>query len=178
MYLCSPLFSTAYSEQVFLIDDAASMKAHEAEVKRILGILAYLVKDSDPDGLELYFTCSKQCFKEKEPSKLVAKFLSNVPGGLTDIRTRLASIIDEFIKGFDRNWLMKKFKPVRSLNIYVLTDGIWQPDTDLTQPIQRLIKKLDENGQYQVGIQFISFGNREVALERLNALDDDLGEKM
>lgn len=154
------------------------MKAHEAEVKRILNILSYLLKDSDPDGLELYFTCSKQQFRTKEPSKLVAKFVSNVPGGLTDIRTRLTSIIDDFIKGFDRNWLRKKFKPIRSLNIYVLTDGIWQPNTDLTPPLQRLIKKLDENGQYQVGIQFISFGNRTVALERLNELDDDLGEKM
>jgi hypothetical protein len=163
---------------VFLIDDAASMKAHETEVKRILGILAYLVKDSDPDGLELYFTCSKNHFKEKDPSKLVTKFVSNKPGGLTDIRTRLTLIIDGFIEGFDRNWFMKKLKPVRSLNIYVLTDGIWQPNTDLTPPLQRLINKLDENGQYQVGIQFISFGNRAGALERLNELDDDLGQKM
>jgi hypothetical protein len=178
MYLSSPLFPTAYGEKVFLIDDAATMKAHEPEVKRILDILAYLVKDSSPDGLELYFTCSMQHFKEKDPSKLVAKFMSNKPRGLTDIRTRLTSIIDGFIKGFDRNWLMKMFKPVRSLNIYVLTDGIWQPDTDLTPPIRRLVKTLDENGQYQVGIQFISFGNGAVALGRLNELDDELGEKM
>lgn len=154
------------------------MKAHEAEVKRILDILAYLVKDSDPDGLELYFTCSKNHFKEKDPSKLVTKFMGNVPRGLTDIRTRLTSIIDSFIKGFDRNWVLKKFKPVRSLNIYVLTDGIWQPNTDLTPPIRRLVNKLDENGQYQVGIQFISFGDRLGALERLNDLDDEMGKIM
>ena len=178
MYLSSPLFSTAYGEKVFLIDDARTMKAHEAEVKRILDILAYLVKNSDPDGLELYFTCSKQHFKEKDPSKLVAKLNNNKPGGLTDIRIRLNSIIDNFIQGFDRNWLMKKLKPVRSLTIYVLTDGIWQPDTDLTQPLKRLVKMLDEYGQYEVGILFISFGNGAAALQRLNNLDDNLGNEM
>ena len=154
------------------------MTAHEAKVKRILGILAYLVKDSDPDGLELYFTCSKRKCKESDPLRLVAKFESNVPGGLTDIRTRLSSIIDNYIKGFDRNWLMKKMKPIRSLNIYVLTDGIWQPNADLTPPIRRLLNKLNEHGQYQVGIQFISFGSNSDALERLDKLDDGLGLSM
>ncbi|KUJ17135.1 kinase-like protein [Mollisia scopiformis] len=170
----------ATRDHVFLIDDAASMKAHKVEVKRILDLLAYLVKDSDPDGIELYFTCSKQQIKAKEPSKLVARFENNQPAGLTDIRTRLTAVIDDFIKGLGRGWLKRKFKPVRSLNIYVLTDGIWQPTTDLTSPIRRLVEKLNEleNGQYQVGIQFISFGNRDFALERLNQLDDDLGEKL
>lgn len=82
MYLSSPLLSLAYGEKVFLIDDTRTMKVHEAEVKRILDILAYLDKNSNPDGLELYFTCSKQHFKEKNPSKLVAKFMDNKPGGL------------------------------------------------------------------------------------------------
>ena len=154
------------------------MTAHEAEVKRILGILAYLVKDSDPDGLELYFTCSKKKFKEKDPTKLVTGFTTNKPGGLTDIRIRLGSIIDDYIKGFDRNWLKRKLKPVRSLNIYVLTDGIFQPNTDLTPPLQRLINKLNEHGQYQVGIQFISFGNDTEALKRLDEWDDKLSLSM
>ena len=151
------------------------MKAHETEVKRILGILAYLTKDSDPDGLELFFTCSKKKFKEKDPTKLVMGFEANTPRGLTDIRLRLSSIIDGYIKGFDRNWLMKRVKPVRSLNIYVLTDGIWQPDNDLKPQLRRLIAKLDENGQYVVGIQFISFGSDSDALKRLDHLDDNLG---
>ena len=151
------------------------MKAHEAGVKRILGILAYLVKDSDPDGLELFFTCSKKKIKDKDPAKLVAGFAANKPGGLTDIRTRLTLIIDNYIKRFDRNWFLKKVKPDRSLNIYVLTDGIWQSVTDLTPLIQRLIKKLSEDGRYQVGIQFISFGNDPDAIKRLNHLDDNLG---
>ena len=154
------------------------MKAHEADVKRTLDILAYLVKDSDPDGLELFFTCSKQKFKEKNPSKLVAGFAKNTPRGLTDIRIRLSSIIDDYIKGFDRKWYKKVFKPIRSLNIYVLTDGIWQPNTDLRPPIRRLIDKLEKNGQYQVGIQFISFGNNSEALKRLDDLDDNLGLSM
>jgi hypothetical protein len=151
------------------------MKAHETEVKRILGILAYLTKDSDPDGLELFFTCSKKKFKEKDPAKLVTGFAANNPRGLTDIRIRLGSITDTYLKGFDRSWVMKKLRPVRSLNIYVLTDGIWQPETDLKPPLRRLISKLNENGQYIVGIQFISFGNDSDALKRLDHLDDNLG---
>ena len=149
------------------------MKPHEAEVKRILSILAFLVKDSDPDGLELFFTNSQRKLKVKDPAKLVTGFAANTPRGLTDIRIRLSSIIYDYIKGFDRKWPMKKLKPVRSLNIYVLTDGLLQPNADLAAPLERLIKKIKENGKYVVGIQFISFGNDSDALERLDAWDDN-----
>jgi hypothetical protein len=160
---------------LFLIDDAESMKPHEAEVKRILGILAYLLKDADPDGMELYFTGAPKKFKSKDPSKLIERFLANEPKGLTNIRIRFDSIIDGYIEGFDKSWLRRKIKPIRSLNIYVLTNGIWQPNIDLAPPIKRLLAKLGEHGKYQVGIQFISFGRDAEALKRLDKIDDDLG---
>jgi hypothetical protein len=153
------------------------MKPHETEVKRILGILGYLLKDTDPDGMELYFTntVAHKTFKSKDPSKLVQRFLANKPKGLTNIRIRFDSIIDGYIEGFHRSWLKRKLKPIHSLNIYVLTNGIWQPNIDLAPPIKRLLAKLEEQGKYQVGIQFISFGRDSEALKRLDQIDDDLG---
>lgn len=151
------------------------MKPHEAAVKRILGILAYLLRNADPDGMELYFTGAPGKFKSKDPSKLVEKFQANNPKGLTNIRIRFDNIIDGYIEGLDRSWFRRKIKPIRSLNIYVLTNGIWQPDVDLAPPIKRLLAKLGEHGKYQVGIQFISFGRDVDALRRLDKIDDDLG---
>ncbi|RDW85934.1 hypothetical protein BP5796_04259 [Coleophoma crateriformis] len=164
-------------DHVFLIDDAGSMKAHQTEVKRILGILAYLVKDSDPDGIELRFTNSDSYVQSKNSTQLVETFLSNTPRGLTDIRLRLGWILNEYsktLKKQSQGRFWHRFKSVRSLNIYVLTDGIWQPISDVTSPINQLISNLKDNGQYQVGIQFISFGSNEQALERLKYLDKSL----
>jgi len=154
------------------------MAVHENEVCQILGMLAYLVKDSDPHGLELFFTCSNPKFKERDPDKLVKGFKKNTPRGITDIRLRLGDIIDSYLKGFERGWIMKRVRKVRSLNIYVLTDGIWQPSNDLRPVLKRLIAKLNEKGRYVVGIQFISFGNNSDALERLDHLDDKLKREL
>jgi len=103
------------------------------------------------------------------------RFLANKPKGLTNIRIRFDSIIDGYIEGFNKSWFKRKIKPIRSMNIYVLTNGIWQPNIDLAPPIKRLLAKLGEHGKYQVGIQFISFGRDTEALTRLNKIDDDLG---
>jgi hypothetical protein len=64
-----------------------------------------------------------------------------------------------------------------SLNIYVLPDGILQPQFEVAQPIRRLVAKLKENGKYQVGIQLISFDSdsNSEALIRLKDLHDNLG---
>lgn len=151
------------------------MASHEPDVKRILSILAYFLKNADPDGMELYFAGAPGKFKSKEPMKLVEKFVANKPKGVTNIKPRLTSIINGYIDGFEKSWLQRKFKPMRSLNIYVLTDGIWQPSIDLAPPIKRLLAKLEEHGKFQVGIQFISFGKDTEALKRLDKIDEGLG---
>ena len=163
---------------MFIIDDAISMETHSAAVKRILSILAYLVKDSDPDGTELYFTGSMARVKSNKSSVLVDAFVRNRPEGFTDIRTRLTKIINKYIEALSnthRARIMRAFKAPRSLNIYVLTDGIWQPGSDLSALIRRLVEAIKSNCQCQVGIQFISFGDNLEALKRLNCLDNDLG---
>lgn len=67
-----------------------------------------------------------------------------------------------------------KPKPVRSLNVYIFTDGIWQPECDLKPLIRRVVNKLKGNEPYKVGIQFISFGEDARGLESLETLDDFL----
>jgi hypothetical protein len=63
--------------------------------------------------------------------------------------------------------------------LYILTDGIWEPNCDAAGPIKNLVNKLNklDKGRVQVGIQFISFGNNPEALDRLDILDSGLGLK-
>lgn len=137
------------------------MKAHEAEIKRILSILAYLLKDSDPDGMELYFTDSDKYVKSKRPTRLVTICVSNQPQGLTDIRSGLGLILHKYSE--DLRQMEVNFAKCSRLSILwtymYFTNGIWQPKSDLDRPIMQLIPKLKDYGQYQVRIQFISFGS-------------------
>lgn len=52
--------------QIFLVDDSFSMERHRQEVKALFGMLAYMVKGSDPDGIELYFTVSSERHKSRK----------------------------------------------------------------------------------------------------------------
>lgn len=65
------------------------------------------------------------------------------------------------------------------MNLYILTNGIWEPNCDAAGPIKNLVNKLNklDKGRLQVGIQFISFGNNAEAIDRLNILDSGLGLK-
>jgi hypothetical protein len=73
--------------------------------------------------------------------------------------------------------LRKKPKVVRRLNLYILTNGIWEDKSTGKIPIVNFAQKLMKLGMIkgQVGIQFISFGNNPAGLERMRVLDSELG---
>jgi hypothetical protein len=155
------------------------MKPHWEWLIKVVEALTYILKDVDPNGLDLSFTvCSEKQKKTKRPASLVelVESRSELLEGATDMNLRLSDILDTYQTELEKP---KKFyrKSVLPMNLYVLTDGIWEPNCDAAGPITNLVNKLNElhKGRVQVGIQFISFGNNAEAINRLNILDSGLG---
>ena len=166
-----------------MIDDAESMRPYWQTVKNLVGTLAYIVKDCDPDGIELYYTISSdKLIKSTKSSVLIDSLNSTTPSGISDIGIRLSSILNQYKAKLHRTYgagtsrTSFSRKDIRPLNLYVLTDGVWQPECDAEAPIKELVKKLLELGmdKKKVGIQFISFGDDHLGLRRLDHLDSKL----
>lgn len=153
------------------------MSDHWGEVLGLLEPLSYLVKDEDPDGIELYFTISGEHVESERSSDLVKAVQNRRPGGDTDIEVRLSKLLTEHqAKLHDQNSQTRWDRPgraVKPLSLYIFTDGIWKKGTNAEVPICAMVKKLTALGEHrgQVGIQFISFGNNEEGIERMTALD-------
>lgn len=164
------------------------MRDHWKEVQELFGVLAYMVKDSDPDGIELYFTISLDKHQEKHSTKLLEVIRKKKPKGSSDMKIRLGGILQEYqskLRGQSTQttiWkpLSRGPKPVRRLNVYVFTDGVWQPECDTEETIKFLVQTLVKLQvvREQVGIQFIRFGDNPEGIRRLNRLDSGLNLPM
>ncbi len=150
----------------------------------ITRVLAYMLKKTDDDGMDLYFTISQEKHNAKTSSELVQKLQGKACRGTSEIGSRLSTILHQYQMYLqepvpNRRSLFGKAKPKakKALNVYILTDAIWQPHSDATEPIASLIamlKKLDYPRK-QVGIQFIRFGNDPGGIDKLEYLDSGLG---
>lgn len=163
------------------------MVHHWDGVKQVFGLLVYMLKHSDPDGVELCFTSSPRKYKSKTTTRLpkqLEKKNDNLRGH-TNMGSCLSSVIQGYQEKLDSqahqraipgSWWAK----VRSLSIYILTDGNWQPRDDSGDLIRTLVAKLKERGKNrsQAGVQFIQFGQVAEATRRLEYLDAglDLGK--
>ena len=174
--------------QVFLIDNSESMRPYRKEVLDLFGLLGYMVKEKDPDGIELHFTMSRN---RKERARNTGQLLRNLETvqyfGTSNVRTQLGYILQEYYaKLKDQKPTRSLFKrmrsprPVRRQNVYILTDGVWQPCCNPIPMIKTLVDNLEQNSmeREQFGIQFIRFGNDPHGIHRLNQLDSGLGLSM
>ena len=73
--------------------------------------------------------------------------------------------------------LRQERENARELNVYIFTDGVWNPDCDVVPEIDKIVQTILELNlsQRKIGLQFISFGDDEDGLARLNLLDNCLG---
>lgn len=168
------------------------MRNHWREVQNLFGLLAYMVKDSDPDGIELYFTISSNKYKSKHTKQLVKALGNKTYEGNSNIRSSLKNIVQQYKDGLKEpitptpsRWNLVGRStaiagPVRDQNVYVFTDGVWQPDCDPTEIIESLVASLKEHKvlKEQFGIQFISFGTDQEGLAMLERLDSKLNLPM
>lgn len=148
--------------------------------------LSYIVKDMDPDGIELYFTISPQTARDKHTTKLVQLLDKKKLDGMTDISLRLKTLLDKYFvdnsqhyssgANFLRN--IRSARQSRPLNVYILTNGLWETDPDVESVLRRVTQKLLELNlpKSQIGLQFITFGENPVALRRLHHLDSHIEE--
>jgi len=168
--------------QFFLIDDSSSMKEHWDELREVCEILAYMVKEKDPDGFDLHFTVSLEQHKFRRASPLEKVLREKRQRGTTDIAVRLNNIITAFesrlrsatpSSRFDRKSRSTPFQdPVRPMSLYILTNGLWEPRSDAEKSIRHLVNRMMQNElhEYHFMIQFITFGNvKNPQLEHLDS---------
>ena len=185
---CADCSQTNKYSQIFLIDNSSSMGVFRKEVCDLFALLAYVVKRTDPDGIELRFTMSPERRAKARDTGPLLRTLDTAPfSGESNIRTQLGEILQDYhAKLRDQKPTRSLFgrlrspRPVRRQNVYIFTDGVWQPNCDATDLIRKLVKSLDENSmeREQFGIQFIRFGNDPEGVNRLNHLDSGLGLDM
>lgn len=173
-----------FKYQVFLIDDAASMAPYWRDVQILTYIFASLLKPYDDDGMDVYFPSSESeaPLNSKKVTPLMQSLFGHPTRNTSDIGSKLESLVTDYIDKiegrFPKTSRLSIRKPIlKPLNVYVLTDGIWDSKSDAEKPITRLVNALEDHQrvQKQVGIQFIFFGNDEQARQRLQRLDSDLG---
>jgi hypothetical protein len=175
--------------QVFIIDDAASMREDWDELCRLFEILGYLVKKSDEDGIDLYFTMTEKKHNNKNVSALVdiAKKRKNNLQGFSNINGRLDYILGQYCRSLQIEFDMKRGRirdapgnDIKPLSVYVFTNALWGKTSNPKPAIEKVVDRLTEF-EYpasQVGIQFISFGHDSKALKRLKHYDSGLDLKM
>ena len=170
----APKEKIANSNKVFFIDDSQTMEQHWREVQYLSHLLMYIVKEMDPDGVELYFLSSKEKLRPKTSTKMEKFISSRNPSGMTSLN-RLNDDLVPYGKKLDQYVRSIGIDPPRPRSLYVFTDGVLDYGDD-TQG-QGVIKMIVDDIQRakllrgQVGIQFISFGNDAEGIARLQRLD-------
>ncbi len=162
------------------------MHPHWEDVCNVIQVLAYMVKHSDDDGMDLCFTISSAKHNFKTTSGLHHHIRGKPLQGTSDIGLRLSTILDEYKASLRqpppkrRSFLRRaKRRTRKALSVYILTDAVWQPHSDASQPIESLVKTLVEldSPRNQVGIQFIHFGNDPESIRKLKHLDSGLHQE-
>ena len=163
------------------------MKQYIPQLKSVLSLLAYMVKKSDKDGLDIFFTQSSKKVNSQKSSKLLTSIDQEHFRGFTDMRGRLQILCQEHINKFgtsitpSRSFFGRQppSQPQRPLSFYILTDAKWQP-TDVGAFIKKdLVQSMIAKGcpKEHVAIQFIRFGDDQASINRLDELDHGLGLK-
>lgn len=166
---------------MIIIDDSESMRKHHWEdMTELLGIMAYMIKSFDKDGIDLYFAQSNTKHNEDTSSKLVTiveKRKHEEGLGYTDMSVRLEQILGEYASKIQRQSWQNII--TRGLNLYIFTDAIWTPLCDIVPAIDKMVGKLVAFNlpEKQVGLQFISFGDDAECLKRLRLVDNYLVSK-
>ena len=159
------------------------MDPYWSNARELLGLLCYLVKRADPNGVDLHFTSpAKHCCRIKSTTDVLKIFDQNKPRpqGHCDMNFHLSSIVNEYQRTLanvpvSRSIFGKtRSQETRPLSLYVFTDAVWQPRCDVASVIRSLVITLNQKNllKNKAGIQFIRFGNSLEGRKRLEELDN------
>ena len=166
-------------KQVFLIDDSASMRQYWDEVQMLFKVLASITKGLSGEQLELHLPTAGVTYRSRDITPLQNKIreiqLDPLCGSRPD-RT-LPEILKRYSEKMHKDPQQADRKPLRvderaikrPMNLYVFTDGIWGPESDIGASIRTLSQNLRKAGMTrdQVGIQFIQFGPATTSMENV-----------
>lgn len=160
------------------------MRSHHDRVQSVLYVLGYLLKECDKDGMDMYFTVSLERCNSKNSSGLLQNYRSAAHQGTSDLGSRLSTILHGYEEKLRHHKSKRRSlfgsKTMKPMNVYILTDAVWQPLSNAAQPIKSMVETLGElhYPSKQVGIQFIHFGNDPACFRKLQRLDSGLGLPM
>lgn len=169
--------------EVFLIDNASSMIPYWSDARELSGLLCYLVKRADPNGVDLNFTSlAKHYYRIKSTTDVLKIFDQNRPRsqGHCNMSFHLSSIVNKYQRTLANIPVSRSIfgkttsQETRPLSLYVFTDAVWRPRCDVAPVIKSLVNSLNQQNllKQQVGIQFIRFGNSRQGMERLHDLNN------
>jgi len=181
---------------VFLLDDSATMRLHKNQVIQAVKCLSWLLKKYDNDGIDMYFMRAKgkHHASPKSSSDLhptLLKYMTEAKG-TSDVTNRLSTLLHDYTEryahsGTPRTSTSGRWSQIFSskpalakpspLMIYVLTDAVWQAESDPAELIKHTAEVLDKHHapENQLGIQFISVNATDENCAKLNFLDSGLG---
>lgn len=162
------------------------MKQYKEKIERLISLLAYMVKKSDKDGLDLFFTQTVTKVNSQKSSKISTSIYQERFIGISDMRGRLQSILQDHISKFGTFHQPPKPlfgrqpppQPQKPLSFYILTDAKWQPN-DVRGLVKDVVKSMiaKKCPKEHIAIQFIRFGEDEASKQKLDELDHGLGLK-
>ena len=148
------------------------MREQWPQVKTAFEALSYILKPMAPDGIELYFTVAYDTWRRHNTSELVDLLEKKGLAGETDISYRLGLQLRDYQMKTQPTAQMasKKAKKIRPMSLYLLTDGNWKDTCDPTAAIKEIADHLinADLKSEQLTIQFVSFGQNDAALQRMN----------
>jgi hypothetical protein len=149
--------------------------------------LAYIVKASDEDGIDLYFTCSDSEHNVDSATKMESKLRGKSLHSTSNMASSLGRILQKYETRLRderdgtaqrrSSFFSRKSKELKPLNVYVFTDAKWQPYCNVAERVLSLVTTMKELRfpREQVGIQFIQFGDDSDCTKKLQDLDEAVG---
>jgi hypothetical protein len=160
------------------------MREHWASATFVLQTLGMQIGPLDKDGLDLIFTRDPGTYARRNvknfdiPKQFCAAMEAGTKAGdnLPMYKTSMALALRNVLRGYIHGGMRKK------LTLIVLTAGVWDgvPD-DAEREVAAAIKDMMSQCQQDFypnrwfGIEFVSFGNDEAGLSRLQGFDDNMG---
>ncbi len=167
------------------------MQSHWDVLVDLVHVMAYELKSSDSDGMDLKFINSPKVLNSTKSTALRKDLQSHVlTTGKSSINKVLDLLLEEYVlklrthtqklreyqspSGMMKSIVRRKPSRVKPLYIYIFTDGKWGDSDAATETIRETAKYLKKFNytRRQLGIEIIRFGDDPDAKKRLKALDD------
>ncbi|KAK8041732.1 hypothetical protein PG993_006255 [Apiospora rasikravindrae] len=186
-------------DYIIVVDNSTFMQNHRGEVDKLAKALSYLMKQLDPNGVEVYFTSNPKlktvCDSSSKVEGLLNKTFSHGHGAYCQMERTLENVFrdvkSKLLNSGEANSSSRQHLRDRLMNgakasgvsIYVLTSGVWDCSEDGTcgveKPIENMIAWMREHdvGRTEASIQFVRFGADTRGIKRLTILDDEVPKK-